>query len=265
MIKKIISGGQTGVDQAALDVAIKLDIQHGGWIPKGRKTENGLLPDRYQLQEMPTASYPKRTEQNIIDSHGTLIISHGKLTGGSTLTRRIATFKGRPWIHIDLNVVNAFDAANIISSWIGMNDIEILNIAGPRASKDPGIYQATTVILEAAITLASNPARVPESFRFPPDPPMTIKDAVERLVSDLSLKEKTEIANLEEAELSYLNISLGSHIRYHFGLWCDNDELMESCRSVSGEKDFYEDDATAFIITELWKKLRKTYALRVVK
>ena len=79
MIKKIISGGQTGADQAALDVAIESGIPHGGWIPKGRKTENGRLPDKYQLKEMATSSYPKRTEQNIIDSHGTLIISNGKL------------------------------------------------------------------------------------------------------------------------------------------------------------------------------------------
>ena len=74
MIKKIISGGQTGADRAALDVAIKLGIRHGGWIPKGRKTEDGPLSDKYQLQEMPTASYPARTEQNVIDSDGTLII-----------------------------------------------------------------------------------------------------------------------------------------------------------------------------------------------
>ncbi len=82
MIKRIISGGQTGADQAALDVAIKLDISHGGWIPKGRLTEDGPLPDKYKLQEMPTSSYPKRTEKNILDSDGTLILSHGKLTGG---------------------------------------------------------------------------------------------------------------------------------------------------------------------------------------
>ncbi|MBW2083807.1 MAG: hypothetical protein JRI39_12165, partial [Deltaproteobacteria bacterium] len=85
MINKIISGGQTGAEQAALDVAIELGIPHGGWIPKGRLTENGFLPEIYQLQEMPTTSYVKKTEQNILDSDGTLIISHGKLTGGSAL------------------------------------------------------------------------------------------------------------------------------------------------------------------------------------
>ena len=92
MLTKIISGGQTGADRAALDVAIELDIPHGGWIPKGKKTEAGVIPDKYQLKEMPTASYPKRTEQNVIDSDGTLILTHGKLTGGSALTARMIRF-----------------------------------------------------------------------------------------------------------------------------------------------------------------------------
>jgi hypothetical protein len=101
MITKIVSGGQTGADQAALDVAIELGISHGGWIPKGRKTERGPLPSKYQLQEMPTASYPTRTERNVKDSDGTLIISHGELTGGSDYTRKMAEKHGKPWIHID--------------------------------------------------------------------------------------------------------------------------------------------------------------------
>ena len=87
MVKKIISGGQTGADQAALDIAIKLGISHGGWIPKGRLTENGILDPKYQLEEMETTNYNVRTEQNVIDSDGTLIISHGKLSGGSDYTR----------------------------------------------------------------------------------------------------------------------------------------------------------------------------------
>jgi len=82
MIQKIISGGQTGADRAALDFAIKRGIPHGGWIPKGRKTEDGTLPEKYHLLEMPTGSYSKRTEKNILDSDGTLIVSHGLLTGG---------------------------------------------------------------------------------------------------------------------------------------------------------------------------------------
>ena len=86
MLTKIISGGQTGADRAALDVAIEFDIPHGGWIPKGRRTEDGPLPDRYLLKETKNIGYPQRTEFNIVESDATLILSHGKLAGGSACT-----------------------------------------------------------------------------------------------------------------------------------------------------------------------------------
>ncbi|RLB88989.1 MAG: hypothetical protein DRH26_12480, partial [Deltaproteobacteria bacterium] len=90
MLKKIISGGQTGADQAALDVAIKFNIDHGGWITSGRRTEHGTLPVKYKLKEMDTTYYSERTKKNIMDSDGTIIISRGKLTGGSRLTHTYA-------------------------------------------------------------------------------------------------------------------------------------------------------------------------------
>ena len=126
MVKKIISGGQTGADRAALDFAIKHQIPHGGWVPKGRLAEDGPLPDRYALHEMPTNSYPARTERNVIDSDGTLIVSHGKLTGGSDLTRKFAIKHGRSWLHIDLNQTDHTDAAAKIKEWIIQEEIEIL-------------------------------------------------------------------------------------------------------------------------------------------
>ena len=89
MIKKIISGGQTGADRAVLDLAINLGIPHCGWIPKGRITEKNPLPKKYRLQLMPTDSYPARTEQNVIDSDGTLIVARGQLTGGIDYTRKM--------------------------------------------------------------------------------------------------------------------------------------------------------------------------------
>lgn len=151
MVTKIISGGQTGADRAALDVAIKLGISHGGWIPKGRLTENGILDDKYRLKEMKSANYNKRTEQNVIDSDGTLIIYHGKLTGGSDYTRDMVLRHGRPWLHIDLNKTESFQAARQIRSWVAEYEIKTLNVAGPRVSKDPAIYQSTIDILESAL------------------------------------------------------------------------------------------------------------------
>ncbi len=154
MVKKIVSGGQTGADQAALDVAIKLEISHGGWIPKGRLTENGVLDAKYQLKEMESASYNKRTEQNVIDSDGTLIISHGELTGGSDYTREMVLRHSRPWLYIDLKKTTSFQTNRKIKFWLAQYAIKVLNVAGPRASKDPDIYQATTGILETALCQA---------------------------------------------------------------------------------------------------------------
>jgi len=123
MIKKIISGGQAGAERAGLDTAIKLKIPHGGWIPKGRKAEDGQLSDKYQLQEMITDSYPARTERNVVDSDGTLIISHGPLTGGSADTRKMAMKHGKPWFHTNLNKLPTFQAGMIIEDWISKNKI----------------------------------------------------------------------------------------------------------------------------------------------
>ena len=151
MITKIISGGQTGADRAALDFAIKTDIPYGGWVPKGRKTEDGTLPEKYLLQEMPTGEYSARTEQNILDSDGTLIVSHGFLTGGSALTREFAIQHRKPCLHIDLEATSYSESARSIRGWIGRNGINIMNVAGARESKDPTIYQAVMELLEATL------------------------------------------------------------------------------------------------------------------
>jgi hypothetical protein len=147
MIERIVSGGQTGADQAALDVALELGIPHGGWVPKGRKTERGPLPQKYHLQEMPTDSYPKRTEQNVMDSDGTLIISRGELSGGSEFTRKMAERHGKPWVHVDVNTVSVEAAVEFVRAWINGKDIKTLNVAGTRASKDPRIYSTTREIV----------------------------------------------------------------------------------------------------------------------
>lgn len=147
MLRKIISGGQTGADQAALDAAIASGIPHGGWIPKGRRTESGPLDGKYHLKELPTPAYPERTEKNVIDSDGTLIFSHGPLTGGSALTRKMARRHDRPCLHIDLNRITDQAAMEAISSWIKSNRIRVMNVAGPRASEDADIYRKVRHLL----------------------------------------------------------------------------------------------------------------------
>ena len=235
MLKKIISGAQTGADRAALDVARKLDIPYGGWIPKGRLAEDGPISNKYNLQEMPTASYSKRTEQNVKDSDGTLIISRGKPTGGSDYTREMALKNKKHLLHIDLNLTTTFDAASLIASWLKLHRIKILHVAGPRSSKDPNIYVDVFRILEWAFKIYRmeeiSPAekveldKIKQSKRLP----KTVEEAVNRLISELSLKDNTTIANMPEVELSTFHTSLGEYIRNEFGLWTDNKDLMASC------------------------------------
>ncbi len=161
MIRKIVSGGQTGVDRAALDTAIKFDIAHGGWVPRGRLTENGPLPAKYRLRETSSANYLVRTEKNVVDSDTTLIISRGPLTGGSDATREMAVRHGRPWLHIDLSRIDPLQAATDIRDWITNERPEILNVAGPRASEDPDIYRDAANLLEKVFYSVSAGNRSP--------------------------------------------------------------------------------------------------------
>jgi hypothetical protein len=143
----IISGGQTGADQAALDAAIILGIPHGGWLPKGRKTETGPLPLRYELRELDSNRYRDRTEHNILAADGTLIFSFGPLTGGSALTEALAIRHNRPFLHIDFELIERRQAAALVEHWIRDKRLGVVNIAGTRASNEPRIYEAVYALL----------------------------------------------------------------------------------------------------------------------
>ena len=265
MVSKIISGGQTGVDRAALDVAIEMGIPHGGWVPKGRKSEDGVIPAKYEVRETSGDGYPERTEKNITMSDGTLIISRGKLTGGSALTREFAMKMGRPWLHINLENSNPFIAAKTIVGWISDYGIRVLNVAGPRASQDPEIYDKAGLLLKTVIYLMNVETYLPEPSMPLTDAPGSVDEAVERIMEQLPLRERTEIAYLDENELFRIQGTLGEYIQNRFGLPFDNNALMTSCRNFAGREDMSEKQAAALIIRELWKTLRKTHILRRIK
>ena len=145
---KIVSGGQTGVDRAALDFALKKGIPCGGWCPKGRKAEDGSIPTVYPLFETTTAEYRERTRMNIIDSDGTLIITRSRFFDrGTALTHRLCEQYSKPCLVIDLSQSHRQQIEEF-STWIRNAKIKILNIAGPRESALAGIYQATVLFLE---------------------------------------------------------------------------------------------------------------------
>jgi Circularly permutated YpsA SLOG family len=143
-IEKIISGGQTGVDRAALDVALAMGIDCGGWCPKGRKAEDGPIPSRYPLTETDSAAYSRRTERNVRESDGTLILSRGEPRGGTLLTQRTAEELGKPCLAVD---VDAPESLAEIAIWLSGRAVRVLNVAGPRESQFPGITLAATRLL----------------------------------------------------------------------------------------------------------------------
>ncbi len=150
MIEKIISGGQTGVDRAALDVALELGIPCGGWCPKGRRAEDGRIPDRYPMEEASSSEYPFRTRMNVEDSDGTLILSRGAPRGGTLLTVKLARQMKKPWLLLDLS--QGPDARKV-RSWLKENGIEILNVAGPREGESPGIHREASSFLREVFAL----------------------------------------------------------------------------------------------------------------
>jgi Circularly permutated YpsA SLOG family len=148
MLRKVISGGQAGADRAGLDFAIEAGLEHGGYAVKGRKAEDGRIDDRYRLVELPTASYPVRTKRNVRESDGTAIFSlRTDLTGGSALTLSYANRIKKPVIHLHAANRGEIDLAAQLEGFIASNQIEILNVAGPRESKGPGVYEFTLDVL----------------------------------------------------------------------------------------------------------------------
>jgi hypothetical protein len=145
---RIVSGGQTGADRAALDVALALGLEVGGWCPAGRPAEDGRIPDRYPLTETGTADRAERTIRNVRDSEGTLILASAEPAGGTLLALREAELLRKP--HLVVNPETA-DAEDRVAEWLRLWQPKVLNVAGPRESESPGIYAATFRVLAAVL------------------------------------------------------------------------------------------------------------------
>jgi len=274
MLKKIISGGQVGADQAALDAAIKYNFPHGGWIQKGRKTQLGILPEKYHLKEMSVSGYKERIEQNVTASDGTVIISHGNLAGGADYSQKMAKKHERPCFHIDLNKTPAFLASSKINTWIIENDIEVMNVTGSRSSEDSDVYKDTVYIIEGTILLGLVNAKSGEYVtdydrkdysKIVSLPPKTVDEAVDRMLNDLDLESRVKIGTMDLNNLVSVHSELHVYFKNAFGVWHGNKELLADCRAISEEHLYNEEEATFVILKALWEKLRGTHTLKVVK
>ena len=169
MLHKLITGGQTGADRAGLDFAIETGLEHGGYVPRGRKAEDGRIDDRYNLVELSTSSYPARTRRNIEESDGTVIFSLNRcLSGGTKLTLDLANKPGKPVLHIydtRKERISNPDSLRLeiqaLTHFQCSNKIEILNVAGPRESKEPGVYDWTLAMLRF-LNRARDPQKQPD-------------------------------------------------------------------------------------------------------
>jgi hypothetical protein len=152
-ISRIISGGQTGADRAAFDFALENKIETGGFVPKNRLAEDGVISEKYtNLQETASGNPAERTELNVKNSDATLILSHGKLVGGSLQTKQFAEKHQKPFLHIDFSTSEMDEALEKAESWLNSINCKTLNVAGARASEDLLIYEKTGKFLRKLLT-----------------------------------------------------------------------------------------------------------------
>jgi hypothetical protein len=274
VILKILSGGQTGVELAALDIAIKLDIPHGGWTARGRRNEQGPLPAIYQLDETRTLGFQEALERNTAAANGTLVVSRNMATAWTRQVVQAALKHQRQFLHVDLGQYPLFEGASLVASWLSQQHIQSVFVTGLLASEDDQIYTQTRKVLETAFYLGLvKSGQHPDhtGLRSKPsgdvlaDLPRTVDQAVQHLQQALSLKDRTALANMSLEELAHLHSGLGDYIKHQFGLYADNAPLLQSCAAAGGLQQPSPDEACAVILRALWETLRKTHKLRVIK
>ncbi|PIE63429.1 MAG: hypothetical protein CSA25_00380 [Desulfobacter postgatei] len=272
LLKKIVSGGQTGADRAALDFAIKFNIPHGGWITKGRRTESGPLPGFYNLKEMNSRDYPARTRQNILDSDGTVIIARGPLTGGSALTHAFAQKTGKWVCRINLLEQDAFEAALILHAFIVDHGIRVLNIAGPRASHDPDIYCDVKNILTTVLYLhfleteeySWQMDRILDQQFDVPKSINGIEQAVQTLEQSLTLRAKAMIARSQPHQIAGIYFTFLEYVRSSLNLDEKNSNLFKDLAKGRDLKEYTPEDAVMDVLKKLKARLYEKLQLRVV-
>jgi hypothetical protein len=265
MLQKIISSGLDSAGRAALDAALHLDIDHGGWISTGDVSTHGRTASSYDLQELP--SNQDCMEKCVTNADGTLLLTRGEIDGVPKAFRNFAQKNGRHFLHIDLERVPAFKASTVLADWLVNTKVDVLYVAGSK-SDAPDTYDKVFHVITSAYWLTQakiDEASVKGSGRTNPGLPRSISEAVSRLLSDMSLKDRTTIANMTADELTSLNYTLGSYIRNAFGIWSGNEHLLEACRTASGDPALPRKEAATVIIGELWEELRRTHKLRIVK
>ncbi len=161
MIKKIISGGQPGVERAALDAAIKLNIPHKGWTYKTRRTDEGILPDKYRVKESEGVGFSDRIEKNVLASDATAVLTHGSLTIGLKIVKDFAEKHNRPYLHVDLNENPLNSASALIRKWMINNQLESIYFTGSKSTDSTHLHQEVIRIIEGICRMENEQEGLP--------------------------------------------------------------------------------------------------------
>lgn len=266
MIERIISSGHSGVAAVALDVAIKLGLDHHGWC-----RDDDPVPDRYRFERLPGASRGEVVERAVAAAQGSLYFMGSENVSFQLETTRKISFRlNKPLLILNLFRENGFTASRRIAIWIAENQIKVLHVDGEGESTPASVanmLEATffLTMMETAIPLS--PGSAVDQNRLDPleAAAQTVEAAVDHLEGTLSLKHRATIANMAAAELVSLQVTLGEYINRKFDLFSADSGLLADCRSQSGRWDLPPADAAAVIIRSLWDRLRATCRIRIVK
>jgi hypothetical protein len=274
MIRKLISSGQTGVELAALDAAIKLGIDHGGWTARGKRNALGPIREIYRLNEVDAVGFQAAVEQNVKSADGTLLVTRGVKSPRTQYAVEMSLKHQRQLLHVDLSQNASFEAASLISSWGSLQKIKTAFVTGPQADRDPPIYAQIMKILETAFYIGFVKTGLPSPsveqqtesrLGYGKDYPYSVEEAVVRLKEVLSLKDRAYLANMHSSELDHMRSGLSEYIKQKFGLYAGNARLMKSCADTGKRETPLVDEACAIILRALWNDLQQTHKLRVVK
>jgi hypothetical protein len=273
MIEKIISGGQSWPEIAALDIAVKMGIPYTGWQPEIEVPSSHGKTDKYRLHTLPSNRPKDAIVKNVTASDGTFILSHGRLQELADYARQMTLKHRKQILGVDLGQHSPFEAAKLLASWLEMNHIKSLFVTGPAGEKEIRIYHQTVRILESALVTIfsrspagrSNQILSGLAINVPERQLSTAREAVHHLVTFLSLKEKTHIAATRLDLLLQPGTSLNRKIQKVFSLQTGNQHLMQSCLEFSAKESVTPDEASRIILKMLWENLRKTHRLRIIK
>jgi hypothetical protein len=270
MIRKIVSNGRTGVSRGALDAAMDLDIPHSGWTICKDPAHKEPLPEKYHLQEMKTKDIAKCVERNVKDSDGTLIIIFSdKLPDDALCAKKSAGKHHMPLLKINLSRMGEFEAAQAIHEWLKEYQVASLHVVGAiQGNSGEMVNQTTAGLLEAVYYLGlieNNMTGIATTVRHDQEvPPTSIEDIVTRISTEMSLKDRVVMANLQEPQLELLQPTLGRYILRQLEQWQKAHAPTFSLSEIEPDAEGI-DGISLKVTTQLWMRLRETHRLRIVK